>query len=61
MKEKAEAVEITIPVKIRYSTPEGRERAIKWAHELAHIGGWSSECGGISVKRVKGKRTGEGR
>lgn len=55
-KEQAETVEITVPVRIRYSTPEGRARAIEWATEMLYFDGWSGECGGISAKRIKGRK-----
>ena len=55
-KETTEVVEVTVPVSISYSTPEGREKAIEWAQRELHLDGWSSEGGGISAKRVRGER-----
>ena len=48
-----EIVEITVPFRIRYSTPEGRAYGIKEAQKGVFLGSWNSQHGGVSIHSVR--------
>ena len=54
-KEITETMYITVPVKLKSNgTKEARKAAVAFLRRLIHIEGWTSECGGITVKGIKG-------
>ena len=48
-----EIVEITIPVRIRYFTQEGRAYGIKEAQKGVFLDSWTSQHGSVSIHSVR--------
>ncbi len=48
-----EIVEITVPVRLLYHSPEGRAHAIKEAQKAAFVDYWDSRHGSVSGRSVR--------